>query len=150
MNVKDVLIGAGITIIGVALGAVICCTANCSKKYEGPKPPCAIEQQECPNFPGKPTHHKSDNKCFFKMMEDELQLSEEQKAQIKSLKEEQRKAEQAEREKFDEAFKAILSDEQKAKLEELKAKKCDKRDRPCKDKHERPERPFGNNDDIQK
>ena len=53
----------------------------------------------------------------------DLNLSDEQMAKIKELKQSQKNAMKAEREKFDAAFQSILTDEQKAQLEKMKAEK---------------------------
>lgn len=123
MNVKEFLVGAGTMLVGVALGAVICCTL-CSKKCDKPMPPCQKEQQ-CQRHDG-PQHgkcHKPDQKCFMMKFAKELNLSDEQMAKIKELKESQREAMKAEREKFEASFQSILTDEQKAQLEKMKAEK---------------------------
>lgn len=124
MNVKDFLIGAGTMLVGVALGVAVCCAVNCGKKCDKPMPPCPMEQQ-CQR-PDEPRHCKGNpEKCCMKMAK-ELQLSDEQIAQIQAAKAEQREAKQAAKAKFAETFQSILTDEQKAQLEQLKAEKCKK------------------------
>ncbi|MBR5433135.1 MAG: hypothetical protein IK117_01710 [Bacteroidales bacterium] len=143
MNVKDFIIGACTAIVGVALGvAVCCCVGNCGKKCDKPMPPCKMEQAECcpqgeccPDGPcckkGGPKPPACDRRrphkaCPMEMAK-ELNLSEEQIAQVKNLFEAQKSEMKAAKDKFDEAFKSILTDEQKAKLAEMKPhKKCDK------------------------
>lgn len=123
MNVKEFLVGAGTMLVGIALGAVICCTV-CCKKCDKQMPSCPMEQQ-CQRHDG-PQHgkcHKPDHKNFMMKFAKDLNLSDEQMAKIKELKQSQKDAMKAEREKFDAAFQSILTDEQKAQLEKMKAEK---------------------------
>ena len=133
MNVKDFIIGACTAIVGAALGAALCCTL-CCKKCDKPcdKPECPTEQAHRPhhNFDG-PRHQW---KCPMQMA-DELNLSDEQKAQLKEFVDTQKEEMKQSHDKFAASFQSILTDEQKAKFEELKAQKKCKKDKKCpKDK----------------
>ena len=134
MNVKDFLIGACTAIVGAGIGVVLCCTLcckKCDKPCDKPMPPCPTEQRgPHHDFDG----HKHFGKCAMQMA-DELNLSEEQKAQIKTFADTQKEELKQIHKKFDESFQSILTDEQKAKFEELKAqKKCPKGKKCPKDK----------------
>lgn len=150
MSVKDFLIGAGTMLVGVALGVAVCCAVNCGKcgkKGDKPMPPCPMEQQcQRPDGP----HHfnggpegpcaKMGKEFPCAKMAQELQLTEDQLAQIEAANAEQREAKKAAKEKFDETFQSILTDEQKAQLEKIKAEKCKKHEgpKPCEGKPDFP------------
>lgn len=124
MNVKDFLIGAGTMLVGVALGVAVCCAVNCGKKCEKPMGPCPMEKK-CQR-PDGPHHFDGGPEGFCKKMANDLQLTEDQIAQIEAANAEQRQARKAAKDKFDEVFQSILTDEQKAQLEKFKAEKCKK------------------------
>lgn len=124
MNVKDFLIGAGTMLVGVALGVAVCCTVNCGKKCNKPMGPCPMEKK-CQR-PDGPRHFNRGPEDFCMKMAKDLQLTEEQIAQIEAANAEQKEARQAAKTKFSETFQSILTDEQKAQLEKMKAEKWKK------------------------
>lgn len=138
MNVKSFLIGAAVAIVSAALGVILCCTLCCKKCDKGmPMPPCPQEQQcqKPSSMPGqhhgRPEGPRGDfkgDKCHITKMADQLNLTEEQKQQVKAIHKATKDAIRVARENADTQFEALLTNDQKAELAKIKAAtKCDKK-----------------------
>lgn len=141
MSVKDFLIGACTAIVGAALGACICCyccNSTCDdQKCDKPDEKCKMEQSCRGPQDGPRDHHRGDKKeCRMEKLANDLNLTDDQKAQIRALEGQQKEAMRAAKASFDSSFQAILTDEQKAKFAEVKA--CAKERKHCDGKPEGP------------
>lgn len=139
MNVKNVLVGLILVVFGVFIGYSL------SSKVEAKQEQSCSKEKKCTK--GHKAHRSGmTQERFCPEICEKLNLSDEQKAQVKELfaqkaeqKAECRKSKQVECEKFQEELNKILTAEQQAQFAEIKAeckakrgdcskaKKCDKK-----------------------
>lgn len=125
MNVKSFLIGAAVAIVSAALGVILCCTL-CYKKCDKPMQSCP-QGQQCQRPEGPRGDFKGD-KFHITKMADQLNLTNEQKQQVKAIHKATKDAIRVARENADTQFEALLTNDQKAELAKIKAAtKCDKK-----------------------
>lgn len=133
MNVKSLIVGALLVIVGAVLGYVLSSQSCCPFKKGGmpcPPPMGQYDGHHGPNFHG----HKGGMHVFSPEFLDEIKASDEQKKQITEIldkKREEMKAHReqmkAERDKVHAQIMQLLNDEQKALVEQrMKEKKCKK------------------------
>ncbi|HPH16366.1 MAG TPA: hypothetical protein PK029_04285 [Bacteroidales bacterium] len=133
MNVKSVIVGALLVIVGVVLGYVISSQSCCPLKKGGM--PCSPPMGQ---FDGPHGHnfdkHKGGMQLFSPEFLDEIKATDEQKKQITEIldkKREEMKAHReqmkAERDKVHAQIMQVLNDEQKAVVEQrMKDRSCKK------------------------
>lgn len=126
MNIKSVLIGAALIIVGVVLGVLInshCPMAGCKKQ-------CPKQEMVGPKCPkGGPEHGDQMKGCGPKVCAkifEELNLSAEQKTQLDKIFEQKHMQHQEIEKKVQLDIKAILTPEQLKKYEEMEKERCAK------------------------
>lgn len=126
MNIKSVLIGAALIIVGAVLGVMInshCPMASCKKQ-------CPKQEMVGPKCPmGAPQHGGEMKGCGPKtcaIIFDQLNLTAEQKKELDKISEQKQAKMKEVKDQYQQGIKALLTPEQFTKFQELKNELCPK------------------------